>query len=257
MLVTKTCGQRIRKVIVHLPRIVRLGKLRDLEGRRICRIERYGKLLAFRTDLQVTLFAHLGMTGTFLWQTADADRSPHHRASLFLDKGVLVFRDIRTLGGLWVVADGQIPLKVLGLDPFDRKLNPQRIKSLFARRSNPIKAVLLDQSLIAGVGNIYASESLFAAEIHPDKPANQLTQDECSRLLCCLRRILKRAIESGGTTFCDFKLSDGSDGGFRDFLKVYGKDGEPCPRCKRTILRTVIRARSTFYCPACQPIESS
>jgi len=246
-------GKPILSVETELPRIVRQGELSQMVGLSITSIDRQGKYLVFKTNSLLILYAHLRMTGTFLYFDNAEDRVKDHICARweFAD-GELLYRDVRTLGGLWVSVDGVPPWKALGLDPLDKKLTWKEFAGLLSHKKSPIKAVLLDQSVIAGVGNIYACEALFAAQINPRRPADEISEKSYRKLFKELKCILWSAIEASGTTFRDFRLSDGREGGFQNFLKVYGKAGATCPRCAQPIEKVVVAQRSAYFCPNCQ-----
>ena len=252
MLARRVVGRKILRTRTLLPRIVRQGRLGNLVGRTFTSVARYGKFLCFDTDDRLKLFVHLRMTGGLLWE-GDLDGIPSHiRAVICFDDDRLLYRDVRTLGGLWVSRNGAAPWKRLGIDPFDPAFTPEELKQLFSVRRLPVKLALLDQTLIAGIGNIYASEILFAAGIDPRRPVSSLSGDELVGLHDAVGRILNAAIEFQGTTFRDFRLSDGRQGRFRNLLNVYGRGGEHCRRCDGIIERITQAQRSTCFCPSCQ-----
>ena len=252
MVAERILGRRITGVEVYLPRIVRSGDLRSLIGARIRTMERFGKYLKISLSSRRNLFAHMKMTGTLLW-SGDLTAEPSHiRAALRFKRGDLLFRDLRTLGALWVLTTGETPWKKMGVDPLTPQFNPAALKALLAGRRLAVKQALLDQALVAGIGNIYASEALFYARVHPARAANSLSLNECRRLQSAVVKVLQASLASGGTTFRDFKLSDGREGSFKSFLKVYGKDGDRCPRCGSMIRKLVQGNRSTYLCPNCQ-----
>lgn len=253
MLLEKVIGKVIIGSETGLPRIIKQGELNSLIGRCFTGIERYGKYLRFTTDTDLTLYSHFRMTGTFLWLGLKEKEPTHIRARILFSDGEMQYRDTRTLGGLWITEDGQRPWKQLGPDPFSQECSAETLKKLLSGRSIPIKVALLDQAVIAGIGNIYASEALFASGIHPAQKADSLSVEELNRIIESARIILQSSIDSGGTTFRDFRLSDGKEGAFKAFLKVYGKAGEKCDVCGYNIKRIVQAQRSTFFCPVCQP----
>jgi len=252
MITERIVGRKIVGAIIHLPRIVRSGDLRSLIGATITEVQRHGKYLQIITDVKVDLFAHLKMTGAFLWSEDLNDKPRYIRAALKFKNCSLLYRDIRTLGALWVLPKGTAPWKRMGVDPLTPEFTAARLMELFAKRRLPIKLALMDQTMVAGIGNIYAAEALFAAKIHPARPANSLKTAEWRRLRNAAVRILRASLDFGGTTFRDFKLPDDQAGEFKNFLKVYGKAGKRCPRCRKEIQKIVQANRSTFFCPNCQ-----
>ena len=216
---------------------------RWLKGRRLERLQR-----------RVTLLIHLGMTGRLL---LDPPRrgEPHVHLVFSLEDGLtLAFQDVRRFGQVLVFEPGQplTPLTQVGREPFSRRVTPEWLVEVARGRSRPLKNFLLDGRILAGLGNIYACEVLFGAGLHPATPAGNLGLEEWGRLLREIRRILKRAIQQGGTTVNDYLNSHGETGLFQVELKVYGREKEPCYQCGKIIKRLVQAGRSTFFCPRCQ-----
>ena len=227
---------------------------RWLMGRRLERLQRRGQYLVFRLEGDVTLLIHLGMTGRLL---LDPPRrgEPHVHLVFSLDDGLtLAFQDVRRFGQVLVFEPGQplTPLEQVGREPFSRRVTPEWLAEVARGRRRPLKNFLLDGRILAGLGNIYACEVMFAAGLHPATPAGDLGLAEWGLVLREIRRILKRAIRQGGTTVNDYLNSHGETGLFQVELVVYGRAGEPCQRCGSTIQRLVQAGRSTFFCPQCQ-----
>ena len=237
--------------------VPRKGFRAALEGRTIRECSRRGKLLIFHLAPERYLVSHLRMTGKFALSEPLAAPLPHHRLWFHLDDGtLLVYQDLRCFGTLEVVdrlADAR-SLAKLGIDPLSRRFNAAWLGAALAGSRTPLKHWLMDQSRIAGLGNIYASEILYAAGISPETPSHWLDRDGVERLVSETRRILRKAIEKNGTTISDFRRVDEKMGEFQNFLRVYGKEGDPCPRCHTPIVRIRQQQRSTFFCPACQPL---
>ncbi len=281
-------GRRIADVVVR-HRGLRWPVAPDLEaqlaGRVIARIERRGKYLLLECvrpagpghDGNATLpgagdhgwlLIHLGMTGTLRVLPQAPPPGAHDHLDLVLDdidiagppgtSLVLRFRDPRRFGAvLWSsLEESQLPthplLRGLGIEPFDPRFDGSWLYRLGRGRSAAIKTVLLAGDIVVGVGNIYASESLFAAGIRPTTPAGRLSLARCERLAAAVRDTLARAIERGGSTLRDFVGSDGSSGYFQLDCAVYDRAGHPCRVCGTTIRQIVQGQRSTFYCPTCQ-----
>jgi len=246
---------------------------RRLIGRRVLALARHGKHLVAELDDGSRLLLHLGMTGQLLATSAEsprlhrvgdrhapaaavtvADDEPHvHLRLRFRDGGEEVrFRDPRRFGRIqWLPAGATSPrLARLGVDALDA--TPERLRVALARRRAPIKALLLDQSLLAGVGNIYADEALFAAGLRPLRPGASLSRRAIDTLLERLQRILRASIARGGTSISDFVAPDGREGAFVGELRVYGRAGLPCFACGAAIRRLVIAGRSSHFCPRCQ-----
>lgn len=249
------------------------GFVQRLTGARIEAVDRRAKYLRIALDRGDTLVCHLGMSGRFEIAHPHADgghtrpgrfhhdagEDPKHEHVVFLtDADVrIAYFDPRRFGYM-----GLIPTEALDDHPWFAGLGPEPLgdafdgkvlKSAIERRKQSIKVTLLDQKLVAGVGNIYACEALFAARIDPRRPAGDLTAKEADRLALAVKAVLAEAIEAGGSTLRDFAAADGELGYFQHRFKVYDREGQPCPgACKGTVARIVQGGRSTFYCPACQ-----
>jgi formamidopyrimidine-DNA glycosylase len=231
---------------------------RWLRGRRLKNLRRRGKYLRFDLEGGVTLVIHLGMTGRLLVGPPLPPTLPHVHLVFKMEDGLeLVFQDVRRFGQVLVFPPGvePAPLAQVGAEPFSRKVTPNWLLTQARGRSRPIKNFLLDARLLAGIGNIYACEILFAAGLHPATPAGRLTLEDWSRVLTETRRILKQSIKKGGTTVANYLNSRGESGLFQLELLVYGRAAEPCRRCGAPILRLVQAGRSTFFCPVCQPYK--
>jgi formamidopyrimidine-DNA glycosylase len=227
---------------------------RWLPGRRLERLQRRGKYLLFRLEGGVTLLIHLGMTGRLLLG-APLDGEPHVHLIFTLEHGLtLAFQDMRRFGQVLVFPPGEplTPLEQVGREPFSRRVTPEWLAQVSRGRRRPLKNFLLDGRLLAGLGNIYACEVMFAAGLHPATPAGALDVAAWDRVLQETRRILKRAIRQGGTTMNNYLNSRGKTGLFQVELMVYGREGEPCRRCGSAVQRLVQAGRSTFFCPQCQ-----
>lgn len=228
-----------------------------VEGTRIDAVRRVGKHIV--VDLTVAKsvkretrqwIVHLGMTGRFLVVDADMEIAKHTHAIAKLRSGrELRFVDPRRFGKLAVVREGT-GFAGPGTEPLT--VAKEDFIQLFKGRKTPIKAALLNQKLLHGVGNIYADESLFRAGIRPKRQAGKLTRDELSRLHQKLVKVLRAAIKAGGTTVSDYVDSEGAEGFFQFRLRAYGRTGEPCVKCKTPIKRIIVGGRSTHYCPRCQ-----
>ncbi len=255
-------GRQIERVRVRDTRLrspVNKRKLRQLVvGQRIREIDRRAKYLLLRLGNASTLVIHLGMSGRLLLLRDALPFEKHdHVIFYFDDQSELRFRDPRRFGLVDVVATDELDrchlFSHLGFEPLDPNLRPKTLFGYACRLKKPIKNLLMDASFIVGVGNIYANEALFHAGIHPVTPANYLTLADWQRLHREIRRVLKKAIQKGGTTLNDFVDSNGEMGYFQLSLAVYGRKGEPCPRCQSKIERVVQVGRSSFFCPKCQP----
>jgi formamidopyrimidine-DNA glycosylase len=193
------------------------------------------------------------MTGSFGYEPAS-----HERAVVELDDGTrLVYRDVRRFGTWLVLEDVDLEPYLAaknGPEPLGPRFTSAWLAAQLARRRAPLKAVLLDQRVVAGLGNIYADEALWRARLSPLRPANGLDADEVGRLQRAIRAALRTGIERQGSTLRDYATPDGSAGSMQDEFRVYGQEGEPCPRCGTQIAKGRVGGRGTWYCPRCQPL---
>jgi formamidopyrimidine-DNA glycosylase len=236
-----------------------LAQLRHwLPGRLIKKLRRRGKYLLFDLEGGVTLLIHLGMTGRLFAAGPPSPALDHVHLKFKMEGGLnLLYQDVRRFGQVLVYPPGvtPAPLAAVGLEPFSRKLTPEWLLMQAQGRSRPLKNFLLDAHLVAGIGNIYACEILFATSLHPTTEVRRLTLADWDRVLAATRRILKHAIAKGGTTVSDYLNSRGETGLFQLELMVYGRAGEPCSRCGTPITRLVQAGRSSFFCPQCQKLK--
>jgi len=227
---------------------------RSLQGRRILSVERRAKYLLLRTD-GGTLILHLGMSGSLRVLPAQAPPGPHDHVDIRIDGQVLRFRDPRRFGALiWTEADPLVHplLKGLGPEPLEESFNGDYLHQRAKGRRSAVKQFLMDSRILAGVGNIYANESLFMAGIHPARAAGAIERERYRFLAGAIKGVLLRSIEQGGTSLRDFIREDGRPGYFAHQLKVYGRAGLPCPQCGEPIRESRLGQRSTFHCPHCQ-----
>ena len=233
-----------------------------LEGRLVLEVRRKGKFLSAPLDDGQTLVAHLGMSGRFTVGDPSEEEPAHTHFRAKLDEGIEVrFIDPRTFGFVAVFTDDEIAgsgLARLGPDAWDTTPATEALAAVLAKRTAPVKALLLDQIVVSGLGNIYADEALFLARIHPLRPGREIGEDELERLLAAVREVLGSAIDNGGTSLDDlaYLLPDGRAGENMDQLLVYGRTELPCSECGTPIERLVIRNRSSHFCPHCQPAAS-
>ncbi|MGH8441582.1 MAG: bifunctional DNA-formamidopyrimidine glycosylase/DNA-(apurinic or apyrimidinic site) lyase [Nevskiaceae bacterium] len=250
-------GRTIQRVVVRERRLrwpVPADFARRLEGRRIEGTDRRGKYLIL--DLGGDrLILHLGMSGRLLLLARGHALRKHDHLDFELDGDLLLrLNDPRRFGAalLWPAGQPHALLEHLGPEPFSDGFHAQYLFDLSRGRSAPVKNFLMDGRVVAGVGNIYAVEALFRAAIRPMRQAGRVTRAEYRKLVKAVRKVLGDAIDAGGTTFRDFRNSDGNPGYFAQKLFVYDRAGEPCRRCKTPIRRVVIGQRSSYYCSACQ-----
>lgn len=227
-----------------------------LVGRKFVDINRIGKWLMFDLNDYV-LLSHLRMEGKFFVKKQNEVIEKHEHIIITFEDGTdLRYHDTRKFGRMNLVKkedlDSVEAIKKQGIEPISENLTKEYLKEQFKDKTGPIKNLLLDQTIISGLGNIYANEVLFASGINPLKRGCDLTLEECERITKSSKEIILKAIECGGTTIKSYTSSLGVTGRFQQFLKVHKKEGEPCPSCGRPILRIKINGRSTYYCDNCQ-----
>jgi formamidopyrimidine-DNA glycosylase len=254
-------GRRLDNVEILDTRLVRpfepVVVAAELEGERIAAVERRGKYLIFRFESGRSLLIHLRMTGSLRHAAGGslAD-DPYRRAVVRLDDGSEVaYRDVRRFGTWLLLEPDELEpylAKRLGDEPFSPAFTARQLGVRLAGRKTPIKAAILDQRTLAGMGNIYADEALWRARIHPLRPAGDLDPDEIRRLHRAMRRALEAGIARQGATLRDYSTPDGGRGRMQHEFKVYGRGGEPCDRCGTPIEKTRVGGRGTWYCPHCQ-----
>jgi formamidopyrimidine-DNA glycosylase len=257
----RVLGDRVESVAVRFPMLrepVPTRTLRRrLEGRRIERLRRRAKYLLVDVEGGSTLVVHLGMSGRLLVLGEEEPHAPHEHVVLTLGSGLtLRFRDPRRFGLLLALATDRVEedrhFRHLGVEPLEPSFDGAQLAAGARGRSGPVKSFLMDAGVVVGVGNIYASEALHLAGVHPRRSVARLSSERFDRIAATVRDVLTRAIEEGGTTLNDFADADGEPGYFAVSLHVYGRAGEPCLRCGGTVRRIVQSNRSTFYCPGCQ-----
>ncbi len=251
-------GRCVAAVVVRNPRLrqpVPAELATELPGQVVKTLERRGKYLLLGTELG-TVLLHLGMSGNLRILSEAKPADPHdHVDIIFSDGSLLRFHDPRRFGlVLWIRTNPlDHPLLCdLGPEPLGLQFTGEYLYQRSRRRSVAVKAFLMDQRVVVGVGNIYVAESLFLAGIHPARAAGSIESDQYERLVAAVRKVLQTAIVQGGTTLRDFYDSSGRAGYFQLSLQVYGRAGEPCCRCHRPIDSSRLLQRSTFYCAHCQ-----
>jgi len=250
-------GRVLSRVEILDPRLTRPHDLfevvEELEGDRVASVGRRGKYLVLRLASGLALLVHLRMTGSFGFEPAS-----HERAVVELDDGTrLVYRDVRRFGTWLVLEDAELDPYLSaknGPEPLGPRFTSGWLRSRLAARSAPVKAVLLDQRVVAGLGNIYADEALWRARVSPLRPASDLSGEEVGRVHRAIRAALRTGIARQGSTLRDYATPEGDSGTMQEEFRVYGQDGEPCPRCGTQIAKTRVGGRGTWYCPGCQPV---
>jgi formamidopyrimidine-DNA glycosylase len=259
-------GRRLERVEISDPRLTRpvdpAGVAAELEGERVAALDRRGKYLIVRFESGRVLLIHLRMTGQLLY--VDGESTPaadaHRRAVVRLDDGSdVVYRDLRRFGTWLLVEPGELDLYLgerLGREPLGRGFTAKRLSEAISSRRAPIKAALLDQRRLAGIGNIYADEALWRARVHPLEPAGELGPEEVASVHRGIRAALKAGIARQGATLSDYRTPAGESGRMQHEFKVYGREGEPCERCGTPIEKIRAVGRGTWYCPSCQRLRA-
>ncbi len=222
------------------------GLKKELEGEKIVDLERRAKYLLFKLASGRYFTIHLGMTGRILFAPDDYVKAVFRLSG----NRILYYSDARRFGKIRFYRN--YPDLKLGPEPLGREFTPERFREMLRGRKTAIKIVLLDQKFLAGLGNIYAIESLFRAGIHPKRPANKLSDAEVKKLYHQIKKVLAEALGYRGTSDSWFLDAHGKKGGFQLRLKVYGRKGEPCFKCRTPIKRIVMGQRGTYFCPRCQ-----
>jgi formamidopyrimidine-DNA glycosylase len=258
-------GRRFERVEIRDPRLVRPYEpaevAAELEGEQVAAVERRGKYLIVRFESERVLLIHLRMTGSLRHSGSGLEDDPHRRAVVRLDDGSdVAYRDVRRFGTWLVLEPGELAPYLstrVGEEPLDALFTAARLGERLAKRRAPIKAALLDQRTLAGLGNIYVDEALWRARIHPLRPAESIDRAELRRLHTAIRAALEAGIARQGSTLRDYALPDGGSGSMQHEFKVYGRGGEPCDRCGTPIAKTRVAGRGTSFCPTCQPYAAS
>jgi formamidopyrimidine-DNA glycosylase len=256
-LAPRLAGRTLARVEILDPRLTRPIDLfevaEELEGDRIVAVERRGKYLVLRLESGLAVLVHLRMTGGFHWEP-----TTHERAVVELDDGTrLVYRDVRRFGTWLVLEDTAVEPYLAaknGPEPLGPRFTAEWLGAQLGRRRAPLKAVLLDQRVVAGLGNIYADEALWRARLNPLRAAASLSDDEVRRVHRAVRDALRAGIARQGSTLRDYARPDGSTGSMQDEFRVYGRDGLPCPRCRTPIAKARVGGRGSWFCPRCQPL---
>ena len=253
-------GHRITGVTLFWNGIVRQPSVEEfhsrLIGQEITGVTRRGKYLIFDLTSGEVLIIHLKMTGSLLLNPASVEPNKFIRAILHLDKETkLYFRDPRKFGAMWLVEDANSVVGKLGPEPLEAGFTPQALAQRLTNRTAPIKALLCDQTFVAGIGNMYADEALFAARIHPLRPGGNLFQDEVKRLHRAIQQVLWAAINNKGASTDTYFRPGGEIGTAHFEFKVAHRGGKTCPVCGAPIQRLPIRNRGSYFCPKCQPLS--
>jgi formamidopyrimidine-DNA glycosylase len=259
-------GRTFERVEILDPRLVRpfepLAVVAELEGERVAALERRGKYLIVRFESGRVLLIHLRMTGSLRHAAAgELGDDPYRRAVVTLDDGSEVaYRDVRRFGTWHLLEPEEVDDYLgrrLGGEPLERAFTAKRLGERLANRRAPLKAALLDQRTVAGLGNIYVDEALWRAKLHPLREAGTLAADELQRLTTAIRQSLRAGLARQGASLRDYSTPDGSRGRAQESFRVYGRTGEPCPRCGTPVDKIRVGGRGTWYCPTCQAAKRS
>ena len=250
-------GRTILDIDIFWDRIVRQPSVQDLKagiaGQKIEGVGRRGKYLLLELSGGETLVIHLKLTGS-LWRELPPEGDRFVRATIHLDNGTKIyFRDPRKFGKMWLITDAAIATGKMGPEPLEPDFTAKLLKTRLQGHRIPIKAALLDQGILAGVGNLYADEALFSAGIHPMRPADSLSEKESKRLHKAIISVLVAGIGNKGASVENYYRPDGTKGKAHIEFKVARHGGEPCPNCGTPIEYMKVRGRGTYFCPKCQP----
>jgi|SRR4051794_10598866 formamidopyrimidine-DNA glycosylase len=259
-------GRRFERVSIDDPRLVRPYEpaevAAELEGEAVAAVERRGKYLVVRFESGRVLLIHLRMTGSLLRApNGSLPDDPHRRAVVSLDDDSdVAYRDVRRFGTWLLLEPGEAEPYLaarVGDEPLDALFTAARLGERLAGRRTTLKAALLDQRTLAGMGNIYVDEALWRARLNPLRPASELDRNELRRLHRGIRAALEHGLARQGSTLRDYRLPDGSGGSMQAEFRVYGRRDEPCDRCGTPIARTQVAGRTTWFCPTCQPAQAA
>jgi formamidopyrimidine-DNA glycosylase len=255
-------GRQIASVEVPAPKTIETPTVEEfisgLQGRRIEAISRRGKHLIFSLDNHQTLIVHLRMTGSLLLKKASDPPEKFVRVVLKFENGsALHFRDVRRFGRMWLVEDEAAVVGQLGPEPLSAEFTPAVLAAILKGRQTPVKGLLLDQTLIAGIGNMYADEALYHARLHPLRPAGSLSKKEIAALHTAIQHVLTKGIRGKGASTDTYFRPSGNQGAAHLEFQVAHRKGEECPVCGGSIERITVQQRGTFFCPACQKLKGS
>lgn len=278
----KVAGRRIIKTWTDWPKLIKSPSSKQfqrlIKGKKIIRVKRRAKNLLFYFSDDYMMLLHLKMTGHLLlgkWKVAgkkvipiapkEMIEDPYNKyihLIFYLDKNkMMAFSDLRKFGKIVFGKKEKIEnlpeLQKLGPEPLDEKFKFSEFKKIISRERRKVKQVLMDQGVIAGIGNIYADDILWLSKIHPLKPANKLSDKELRALWMAISKILNKSLKLRGTSISDYRDLAGKRGSYSDYILVYRREGEPCNRCKTKIKRIKLGGRSAHFCPACQKFNIS
>lgn len=253
-------GKKITKVDIYYSDIIEYPTILEFEkkitNQTIMDMKRRGKWLIFELN-NYYLLSHLRMEGKYFFKTPKDSITKHEHVVFTLDNNTqLRYHDTRKFGKMHLIDKDKLeeapPIKKLGLEPWDNNLNIDYLKNKYTKKNLPIKTVLLDQSIIVGIGNIYANEILFLSKINPYTPTSKLSEKDITNIINNTKTVLEKAIKLGGSTIKSYTSVDGMDGKFQNELLVHSKENSPCPICNTKITKVFIGGRGTYYCQNCQ-----
>jgi len=257
----KVRGEKIKRVIIRNERSVKTPPssefVQKIHGKVLCQIHRRGKYLILGLDSGESLVLHLGMTGRLIYSKTREEIGYSRVVFLLENNAQLSFADVRGFGGLWFVPDEKFEEAVpalanMGPEPLGRSFTLEKFKQLLKGKKGKIKSLLMDQTFIAGIGNIYAQEALFLSGIHPTRSPSLLLDQEIERLYHNLLNVLKEAVSYRGSSVNTYVDLDGIEGNYEPRLRVYRRAGSNCLRCRQVIERMEVGGRGTYFCPRCQ-----
>lgn len=260
-LADKVVGRRIEAVKINLPRLVKWPSVSEFKeavtGRKIERLDRRSKYLLFHLEHDLVMVVHLRMTGRLYYVPAGYPHDKFTHIVFDLDNNdAMIYADSRTLGTLYAIHRAELGriagLATMGPEPLSPEFTFDYFRMMLKKRQSSIKAVLLNQQVIGGLGNIYVDESLAVAGIAPTRSAASLSEDEANKLYRAINQVIEEGIVHGGTSFRDYRDGVGQTGSHQHYLRVYGRKGQPCQRCGTPIVRTEVGGRGTHFCPNCQ-----
>lgn len=257
----KVRGKRVNKVIIRSEKAIKAPSspgefIEKIEGRRLSEIRRRGKYLILELDSKDSLIIHLKLTGRLIY-SSEREELPYTRVIfIFSDKTQLNFADMRKFGGLWLIPDEEfsnVPfLHNLGPEPLENDFTLARFRGLLKGKKGKIKSLLMEQTFIAGVGNIYSQEALFLSGIHPERNASMLIDREVESLYNNLLAVLREALSCRGSSIDAYVDLNGKKGSYESHLRVYGRQKKNCSRCGAVIRKIKVNGRGTCFCPVCQ-----
>ena len=259
-LLKKNLNKTIKSINIIYPKIFVYPNVEEVEriikNQQIINISRYGKWLIFELT-SYYLLSHLRMEGKYIYRNLNEPTTKHELVSFMFNDYELRYLDVRKFGKMYLLNKEDLysnisPLSKLGLEPWNEKLTTEYLKDKYLKKTLPIKTVLLDQSIITGIGNIYADEILFLSKINPYTKAKDLVDNDLSNIIKNTKKVLEKAISEGGTTIRSYTSEEGITGKFQNDLYVHKRENEDCKICSTKIKKDKINGRGTYYCPNCQ-----